>query len=389
MPASHVIGNTSLAFSRAWHSVDARERVLGRLAGKIALTLMGKHKPMYDPAADCGDYVVVKNATQVVTTGDKANQMVYRSHTGYAGGLKEVSFKRMAEKKPDEIIRKAVSGMLPKNRTRKHLLDRLLIFSGDTIPDSIAGNVVKDYTNGDKPEAQATQGWKDSADSSDSLDSLFVGADDLQVPVAPSLVHTSPPVHIPGLHIDNAALSQQMQSRILSHLSFDPPAVTQQVLFGTLPPFVSSVVDHLHARSALYLDTDTHAKLFDQHLPRQCIINVYGYSDDPAAYHLAQHTDLAQFGEGVMILSLGSCIAMRFEKCERDTGSDGDTHNDSSAFEVLLQPGSVVYLTDEARYNWTHGIQARTTDNVIGRGLLRRGIRVGLTIRYYNQSFDT
>lgn len=104
--------------------------------------------------------MIVKNATQVITTGDKANQIVYRSHTGYAGGLKEVSFQRMAQKKPDEIIRKAVSGMLPKNGTRKFLLDRLLIFSGEVVPDAVEGNVMKDYTAGDVPQKQASDGWK-------------------------------------------------------------------------------------------------------------------------------------------------------------------------------------------------------------------------------------
>lgn len=110
--------------------------------------------------ADCGDYVIVKNATKVLTTGNKAEQMVYRSHTAYAGGLKEISFKRMSQNKPDEIIRKAVRGMLPNNPTRKFLLDRLLIFTGDVVPDSVQGNVSKDYTAGDTPQAQASQGWK-------------------------------------------------------------------------------------------------------------------------------------------------------------------------------------------------------------------------------------
>lgn len=136
---------------------------------------MGKHKPIYDPAggysslfryiysyftADCGDYVVVKNATKVLTTGDKANQIVYRNHTTYPGGLKEISFNRLKATKPDEIIRKAVSGMLPKNRTRKHLLDRLLIFNDETLPDSINGNITKDYLSGDKVLPQADKGWK-------------------------------------------------------------------------------------------------------------------------------------------------------------------------------------------------------------------------------------
>lgn len=222
---------------------------------------------------------------------------------------------------------------------------------------------------------------RDDESDTDSLDSLFDGSDgnenvDTHTPTKLPLVHQYPPIQVHGLHIDNSAIPPQMQSEILSHLSFSPPSVTQQVIFGALPSFITDVLTHLHKRSLGYTDAHTHAKLFKQPLPRQCIINVYGYSDTPQAYHLAQHTDLARFGEGVMILSLGSSIAMRFEKC-----GDG-----VSAFEVLLRPGSVIYLTDAARYDWTHGIAARTIDNVEGAGLVQRGIRVGLTIRYYNQN---
>ncbi|KAI9290962.1 50S ribosomal protein L13 [Neoconidiobolus thromboides FSU 785] len=140
---SQAIGKTALSYARVWHLVDAKDRVLGRMATGIATTLMGKHKPIYDPAADCGDYVVVINAKSVKVTGRKAEQKVYRSHSGFPGGLKEVPYKRMLERKPDEIIRKAVSGMLPKNRLRDYRIGRLLIFPDEDHP--YKDNIIKRY----------------------------------------------------------------------------------------------------------------------------------------------------------------------------------------------------------------------------------------------------
>ncbi|GAC95478.1 60S ribosomal protein [Pseudozyma hubeiensis SY62] len=125
---------TSLAFARTWHSVSAKDRVLGPLAVNIAKLLMGKHKPIYDQSKDLGDYVVVTNAKQVVVTGRKADQRVYRHHTMFPGGLKEIKYKEMMEKKPEEIIRKAVSGMLPKNTLRDRRLERLKVFEGEEHP---------------------------------------------------------------------------------------------------------------------------------------------------------------------------------------------------------------------------------------------------------------
>ncbi|KAI8146726.1 50S ribosomal protein L13 [Fennellomyces sp. T-0311] len=131
---SQAIGNTALAYARTWHLVDARQRVLGRMATGIATTLMGKHKPIYDPASDCGDYVVVVNAKEVLVSGRKAEQKLYRHHTGYPGGLKEITFNQLKEKDSTEAIRKAVSGMLPKNRLRDVRLERLYIFDGEDHP---------------------------------------------------------------------------------------------------------------------------------------------------------------------------------------------------------------------------------------------------------------
>ncbi|KAF8481819.1 60S ribosomal protein L23 [Russula ochroleuca] len=144
---SQAIGNTALAYARVWHHADAKERVLGKLAERIAIVLMGKHKPIYDPSLDCGDYVVVTNASQVKVTGRKADQIVYRKHTLYPGGLKEIKYRDMMDKKPDEIIRKAVSGMLPKNKLRDRRLERLRIFEG---PDMgiFQKNILKRWEDG-------------------------------------------------------------------------------------------------------------------------------------------------------------------------------------------------------------------------------------------------
>lgn len=134
---------TSLAFSRLWHHVDARERVLGGLARSIAVTLMGKHKPVYDQSRDVGDYVVVTNAEHITVTGQKAEKKLYRHHTMYPGGLKEIPFKTMMQTKPEQILRRAVSGMLPKNKLRERRLERLKIFPNDVHP--YEANIVKRY----------------------------------------------------------------------------------------------------------------------------------------------------------------------------------------------------------------------------------------------------
>ncbi|EJD50835.1 60S ribosomal protein L23 [Auricularia subglabra TFB-10046 SS5] len=144
---SQAVGNTALAYARVWHHVDASDRVLGRLASRIAQVLMGKHKAIFDASVDCGDYVVVTNARRVMVTGRKSEQLVYRKHTMYPGGLKEVSYRDMMQKKPDEIIRHAVSGMLPKNKLRQRRLDRLRIF-----PDADMGpfktNILRRWEDG-------------------------------------------------------------------------------------------------------------------------------------------------------------------------------------------------------------------------------------------------
>ncbi|KAI0658631.1 60S ribosomal protein L23 [Cubamyces menziesii] len=147
---SQAIGNTALAYARVWHHVDASERVLGKLAERIAIVLMGKHKPIYDPGVDCGDYVVVTNARNVKVTGKKAQQLVYRHHTMFPGGLKEIQYKEMMRRKPDEIIRQAVSGMLPKNKLRERRLERLRIFADDDM-GVFKHNILKRWEDGTLP----------------------------------------------------------------------------------------------------------------------------------------------------------------------------------------------------------------------------------------------
>lgn len=116
--------------SRKWHLIDAEGKTLGRLSTEIAKLLRGKHKVTFTPHVDGGDYVVVINADKIEVTGKKRDNKVYRHHTGYIGNLKEINFKKLQEKKPEEIIRLSVSGMLPKNKLRAPMMKRLRIFAG-------------------------------------------------------------------------------------------------------------------------------------------------------------------------------------------------------------------------------------------------------------------
>jgi len=104
---------------KEWHLIDASSKILGRLAPEVVKLLQGKHKRNYVPYLDMGDYVVVINAKKLVVSGKKANQKIYTRYSGYPGGLKEISFNKLLEEKPEEILKRAVSGMLPKNKLRK------------------------------------------------------------------------------------------------------------------------------------------------------------------------------------------------------------------------------------------------------------------------------
>ena len=119
---------------RKWYVVDASDKIVGRLATKIATILRGKHKPVYTPHVDTGDFVIVINAEKVKFTGNKLDKKFYYRHSGYIGGLKEISAKDLLEKKPEEIIKLAVKGMLPKGRLGRKLLKKLKIYKGENHP---------------------------------------------------------------------------------------------------------------------------------------------------------------------------------------------------------------------------------------------------------------
>jgi len=120
--------------SRRWFVVDAQGKVLGRLASRIAMVLRGKNKPEFTPHMDTGDFVVVVNAGQVKLTGKKLDQKIYYRHSGYMGGLKETSARQMLKKKPEEVLRHAVRGMLPKNSLGRNQLKKLKIYTGAEHP---------------------------------------------------------------------------------------------------------------------------------------------------------------------------------------------------------------------------------------------------------------
>jgi len=115
---------------RKWYVIDAEGKTLGRLCSEVASILRGKHKPIYTPHVDTGDYVIVINAEKVVLTGKKLQQKAYRYHTGYPGGLKEVPYEKLIEKNPEKIISLAVKGMLPKNSLGRAMFKKLKVYKG-------------------------------------------------------------------------------------------------------------------------------------------------------------------------------------------------------------------------------------------------------------------
>ena len=117
-----------------WYVIDAENKTLGKLAAEVAMILRGKKKPIYTPHVDCGDYVVVVNAEKVAVTGKKENQKIYRSHSGYPGGLKETTLAELRAKKPEEIIRHAVKGMMPKGKLGRQMFKKLKVYAGPEHP---------------------------------------------------------------------------------------------------------------------------------------------------------------------------------------------------------------------------------------------------------------
>ena len=120
--------------TKKWYLVDAEGKVLGRLASQIAKILRGKHKPTFTPHVDTGDFVVVINAEKVKLTGNKLNNKVYTRYSGYPGGLKVITAKKLLLKKPEEIIRHAVKGMLPRGPLGRRMFKKLKVYSGDSHP---------------------------------------------------------------------------------------------------------------------------------------------------------------------------------------------------------------------------------------------------------------
>ncbi len=119
---------------RTWYVVDAEGKTLGRLATEIARILRGKHKPIYTPHVDTGDYVIVINADKVRVTGNRLDQKMYYRHSGYMGGLKTVSLRRMLETHPERVIEHAVKGMLPKNRLGRQMYKKLKVYASPEHP---------------------------------------------------------------------------------------------------------------------------------------------------------------------------------------------------------------------------------------------------------------
>ena len=119
---------------REWYLVDGENLVLGRIATRIANVLRGKNKPIFTPSVDTGDFVIVVNAEKIALTGNKLADKMYYSHSGYPGGIKSINAGKLLEKKPEEIIRKAVKGMLPKNKLARHMLNKLKVYSGPEHP---------------------------------------------------------------------------------------------------------------------------------------------------------------------------------------------------------------------------------------------------------------
>ncbi len=128
---------------RKWHMIDASDKTLGRLATQIAGLLMGKHKPIFSPHLDTGDYVVVVNAEKVRVTGNKAKQKLYYRHTGYPGGLKSVTLEKMMETHPTRALEHAVKGMLPHTRLGNRMRKKLKVYTGDTHPHVAQTNITQ------------------------------------------------------------------------------------------------------------------------------------------------------------------------------------------------------------------------------------------------------
>ena len=119
-----------------WHMIDANGEILGRLAVTVAKVIRGKHKPTFTPHVDTGDFVIIINAHKVRLTGNKMKNKTYYRHTGYPGGIRSISAEKLLQKKPEEVLRKAIRGMLPKNSLGRHILKKAKIYASADHPHS-------------------------------------------------------------------------------------------------------------------------------------------------------------------------------------------------------------------------------------------------------------
>jgi large subunit ribosomal protein L13 len=139
--------------SRERHVIDAKDKVLGRLATEVARLLMGKHKPMFSRHLDVGDYVVVFNAEKVRVTGNKAEQKVYYRHSGYPGGLKSINYEKLMQTNPTRVVEQAVRGMLPHTRLGASMMKKLKVYAGDSPHQPAGTKAASVETEGIKKEA--------------------------------------------------------------------------------------------------------------------------------------------------------------------------------------------------------------------------------------------
>ena len=129
---------------RTWYVIDAADKTLGKVAVEAAMILRGKKKPIYTPHVDTGDYVIIVNAAKVAVSGKKEDQKIYKSHSGYPGGLKEVPLNELRASKPEEVIRHAVKGMMPKGKLGRQMYKKLKVYAGPEHPH--AAQKPEEYT---------------------------------------------------------------------------------------------------------------------------------------------------------------------------------------------------------------------------------------------------
>lgn len=128
--STNVLSNKDI--KRNWHHIDAQGQVVGRLASQVATILMGKNKAQFVPYMDNGDFVVITNASKITVSGKKPTDKMYYRHSGFPGGLKTESFNHLLSRRPEEVVRHAVKGMLPKNKLGRRMIKKLHVFAGDT-----------------------------------------------------------------------------------------------------------------------------------------------------------------------------------------------------------------------------------------------------------------